>query len=293
MQRWSACPRSTASSRCPTGSAIAVGDRIRIVPNHVCSVSNLGRQFYGLRGRGRGGDHPDRGVGRGPLIVRRMTSPRPTSTGRPRSIANRPPSRTASMPRGGRRRRGVGRCHPRPSPDRTRRGPRCDPERSGHGPSSRGCLRATRSSGGPPSRDRDVGAPEPIARGSGRTSRTRGDGPVRSATSRPAGPSRSRSLDRRGSRRRRPRSMSVMIIVVAPWSATSVSKTTVRGSRPVSAAASAKDRPSRSANDRSATAAIWIDAGPPRRLEVVGPAGQSASDVGDDARPDLRRSEAL
>ncbi len=32
-------------------SAIAVGDRIRIVPNHVCSVSNLGRQFYGLRGR--------------------------------------------------------------------------------------------------------------------------------------------------------------------------------------------------------------------------------------------------
>jgi D-serine deaminase-like pyridoxal phosphate-dependent protein len=34
----------------PVDSAIAVGDRIRIVPNHVCSVSNLGRQFYGLRG---------------------------------------------------------------------------------------------------------------------------------------------------------------------------------------------------------------------------------------------------
>jgi D-serine deaminase-like pyridoxal phosphate-dependent protein len=35
----------------PTGSPIAVGDRVRIVPNHVCSVSNLGRQFYGLRGQ--------------------------------------------------------------------------------------------------------------------------------------------------------------------------------------------------------------------------------------------------
>ncbi len=35
----------------PDSSTIAVGDRIRIVPNHVCSVSNLGRQFYGLRGR--------------------------------------------------------------------------------------------------------------------------------------------------------------------------------------------------------------------------------------------------
>lgn len=34
----------------PADSPIAVGDRIRIVPNHVCSVSNLGRQFYGLRG---------------------------------------------------------------------------------------------------------------------------------------------------------------------------------------------------------------------------------------------------
>lgn len=32
-------------------SPIAIGDRIRIVPNHVCSVSNLGRRFYGLRGR--------------------------------------------------------------------------------------------------------------------------------------------------------------------------------------------------------------------------------------------------
>ncbi len=36
---------------CPPIPPIAVGDRIRIVPNHVCSVSNLGRQFYGLRGR--------------------------------------------------------------------------------------------------------------------------------------------------------------------------------------------------------------------------------------------------
>jgi D-serine deaminase-like pyridoxal phosphate-dependent protein len=35
----------------PPESAIAVGDRLKIVPNHVCSVSNLGRQFYGLRGR--------------------------------------------------------------------------------------------------------------------------------------------------------------------------------------------------------------------------------------------------
>ena len=35
----------------PADSPIAVGDRIRIVPNHVCSVSNLGRRFYGLRGR--------------------------------------------------------------------------------------------------------------------------------------------------------------------------------------------------------------------------------------------------
>lgn len=35
----------------PAGSPIAIGDRIRIVPNHVCSVTNLGRRFYGLRGR--------------------------------------------------------------------------------------------------------------------------------------------------------------------------------------------------------------------------------------------------
>jgi D-serine deaminase-like pyridoxal phosphate-dependent protein len=32
-------------------SPIAIGDRIRIVPNHVCSVSNLGRRFHGVRGR--------------------------------------------------------------------------------------------------------------------------------------------------------------------------------------------------------------------------------------------------
>ncbi len=35
----------------PTSSSVSVGDRIRIVPNHVCSVSNLARKFYGLRGR--------------------------------------------------------------------------------------------------------------------------------------------------------------------------------------------------------------------------------------------------
>jgi D-serine deaminase-like pyridoxal phosphate-dependent protein len=35
--------------RIPAGSPIAVGDRVRIVPNHACSVSNLARRFYGLR----------------------------------------------------------------------------------------------------------------------------------------------------------------------------------------------------------------------------------------------------
>jgi D-serine deaminase-like pyridoxal phosphate-dependent protein len=34
----------------PAESPIAIGDRVRIVPNHVCSVSNLGRWFYALRG---------------------------------------------------------------------------------------------------------------------------------------------------------------------------------------------------------------------------------------------------
>lgn len=34
----------------PAESLLAVGDRIRVIPNHVCSVSNLGRRFYGLRG---------------------------------------------------------------------------------------------------------------------------------------------------------------------------------------------------------------------------------------------------
>jgi D-serine deaminase-like pyridoxal phosphate-dependent protein len=34
----------------PADSSLAVGDRIRVIPNHVCSVSNLGRRFYGLRG---------------------------------------------------------------------------------------------------------------------------------------------------------------------------------------------------------------------------------------------------
>jgi D-serine deaminase-like pyridoxal phosphate-dependent protein len=36
--------------RIPADSTLTIGDRIRIVPNHVCSVSNLGRRFYGLRG---------------------------------------------------------------------------------------------------------------------------------------------------------------------------------------------------------------------------------------------------
>lgn len=35
----------------PADSRLAIGDRIRIVPNHVCSATNLGRRFYGLRGR--------------------------------------------------------------------------------------------------------------------------------------------------------------------------------------------------------------------------------------------------
>ena len=35
----------------PTDSPIAIGDRIRVVPNHACPVSNLGRSFYGIRGR--------------------------------------------------------------------------------------------------------------------------------------------------------------------------------------------------------------------------------------------------
>lgn len=30
-------------------SPLAIGDRIRIVPNHACTVSNLGRRFHGLR----------------------------------------------------------------------------------------------------------------------------------------------------------------------------------------------------------------------------------------------------
>jgi D-serine deaminase-like pyridoxal phosphate-dependent protein len=34
----------------PADSPLAVGDRVRIVPNHVCTVSNLGRRTYGLRG---------------------------------------------------------------------------------------------------------------------------------------------------------------------------------------------------------------------------------------------------
>ena len=47
---WRGCPRSTASCASRPTHRIAVGDRIRIVPNHVCTVTNLGRRFYGLRG---------------------------------------------------------------------------------------------------------------------------------------------------------------------------------------------------------------------------------------------------
>ena len=36
--------------RVPPGSPLAIGDRVRIMPNHVCSVTNLGRRFYGVRG---------------------------------------------------------------------------------------------------------------------------------------------------------------------------------------------------------------------------------------------------
>jgi D-serine deaminase-like pyridoxal phosphate-dependent protein len=36
--------------RVPADSPLAVGDRVRILPNHVCSVTNLGRRFYGVRG---------------------------------------------------------------------------------------------------------------------------------------------------------------------------------------------------------------------------------------------------
>lgn len=36
--------------RIPADSSLAIGDRVRIVPNHVCSVTNLGRRFYGVRG---------------------------------------------------------------------------------------------------------------------------------------------------------------------------------------------------------------------------------------------------
>ena len=33
----------------PADSPLAIGDRIQVVPNHVCSASNLARRFYGLR----------------------------------------------------------------------------------------------------------------------------------------------------------------------------------------------------------------------------------------------------
>jgi D-serine deaminase-like pyridoxal phosphate-dependent protein len=36
--------------RVPGDSPLAIGDRVRVVPNHVCSVTNLARRFYGIRG---------------------------------------------------------------------------------------------------------------------------------------------------------------------------------------------------------------------------------------------------
>jgi D-serine deaminase-like pyridoxal phosphate-dependent protein len=33
----------------PAGAAPAIGDRLRFIPNHVCSTANLGRRFYGVR----------------------------------------------------------------------------------------------------------------------------------------------------------------------------------------------------------------------------------------------------
>jgi D-serine deaminase-like pyridoxal phosphate-dependent protein len=37
--------------RIPADSPLSIGDRVRVVPNHACSTTNLGRRFYGLRGR--------------------------------------------------------------------------------------------------------------------------------------------------------------------------------------------------------------------------------------------------
>jgi len=33
----------------PADSPLVIGDRVRVIPNHVCSVTNLGRRFYGIR----------------------------------------------------------------------------------------------------------------------------------------------------------------------------------------------------------------------------------------------------
>lgn len=33
----------------PAGAAPAIGERLRFIPNHVCSTANLGRRFYGVR----------------------------------------------------------------------------------------------------------------------------------------------------------------------------------------------------------------------------------------------------
>ncbi len=34
----------------PASSTVAIGDRIRVLPNHVCSVTNLGRRYHAVRG---------------------------------------------------------------------------------------------------------------------------------------------------------------------------------------------------------------------------------------------------
>ena len=84
--------------RIPPDSPLAIGDRIRIVPNHVCTVTNLGRRFYGLRGDTRQRGHHDRRGRRGPLTSGRSTRPSDGRTGRPPSTAKAPPMSTASTP---------------------------------------------------------------------------------------------------------------------------------------------------------------------------------------------------
>ena len=37
------------SLKIPPDSSLAVGDHVRILPNHACSVGNLGRSYLGVR----------------------------------------------------------------------------------------------------------------------------------------------------------------------------------------------------------------------------------------------------